>query len=531
MSISTTPDWLFGSVGYEVYIRSFADGDGDGVGDLSGLLGRLDHLARLGVGIVWITPFYPSPMADFGYDVADYKGVAPVFGDLGDFDKVVARAHELGLHVVVDIVPNHSSSEHEWFRAAKNDPESEYRDYYIWRDPAPDGGPPNNWMSHFGGPAWTLDQASGQYYLHLFLPEQPDLNWRNPAVRKEFEDILRFWLDRGVDGFRIDVAHAMVKDAQLRDNPMLMSLDGVTDARYRFACMDHKYDLTQPETLDIYRSWRRIVEPYGAVLIGETYVLDANDLATMLPGDGLHTGFWFTPMHLDWDPAAIRRVLSAATDAVPGGVGWVQSSHDESRPVARFGGGDLGRRRRLGLSVLMMGLPGVPFLYEGEELGLDDGVVPPDRLTDPVAVRNEGSVGRDACRTPMPWEPGVNLGFSTAADTWLPLGHGEGWTVASESADPESHLNRVMAMIAARGSMADLASAPITWLDVDSNVVAFTRGDHLFALNAGDQSASLSLDCVWECKFSSQGSQPASADKFQLASAEGVMLTQSGHGT
>jgi len=522
----SAPEWLFDSVGYEVYIRSFADGNGDGVGDLPGLLGRLDHLAMLGVGIVWITPFYPSPMADFGYDVADYKGVAPVFGSIDDFDRLVARAHELGLRLVVDIVPNHSSSEHPWFRAARSDPASEYRDYYIWRDPAPDGGPPNNWLSHFGGPAWTLDQASGQYYLHLFLPEQPDINWRNPAVRREFEEILRFWLDHGVDGFRIDVAHAMVKDELLRDNPMLMSLDGVTDARYQFACMDHKYDLTQPETLEIYREWRRIVEPYGAALIGETYVLDPVDLAKMLPGDGLHTGFWFTPMHMKWSSTAIRQVLSAATDAVPDGVGWVQSSHDESRAVARYGGGDLGRRRSLGLSVLMMGLPGVPFLYEGEELGLDDGIVPQDRLTDPVAVRNVGSVGRDACRTPMPWEPGHNLGFSTAADTWLPLGHGEECTVAMELADPESHLNRVIAMIAARRSMVGMIGEPVAWLDRVGDTVAFARGDHMFALNAGDDQIDLLLEGTWLCRFRSQGSETTPSAKFELAPGEGIILTR-----
>jgi len=520
---------LFDSVGYEVYLRSFADGNGDGVGDLPGLLEHLDYLARIGVGIVWITPFYRSPMADFGYDVADYAGIAQVFGDLDDFDQVITRSHELGLRVVIDIVPNHTSSEHEWFEAARSDPDGDHRNYYIWRDPAPDGGPPNNWMSHFGGPAWTLDEASGQYYLHLFLPEQPDLNWRNPAVKREFEEILRFWLDRGIDGFRIDVAHAMVKDQQLRDNPMLMPLDGVTDARYRFACMDHKYDLTQPETLEIYRSWRRIVEPYGAALIGETYVLDAVDLAKMLPGDGLHTGFWFTPMHMTWDPGVIRRTLQAATDAVPGGVGWVQSSHDESRPVARFGGGDIGRRRSLGLSVLMMGLPGVPFIYEGEELGLDDGVVPVDRLTDPVAVRNEGSVGRDACRTPMPWGPGPNLGFSTASHTWLPIGHDQEWSVAVQTADPNSHLNLVMAMIAVRNSLTGMAGESASWLDRGDGVVAFTRAHNMFALNAGEVSSVVDPDAMWTCLFRSQPGGNDSASRrgpFELKAGEGIILTQ-----
>ncbi len=519
------PEWLSNSVGYEVYIRSFGDGNADGIGDLVGMLAHLDHLAWLGVDVVWITPFYPSPMADYGYDVADYEGVAPEFGTLDDFDRVVARAHDLGLRVVIDIVPNHTSDVHGWFEASRSDPEGEYRNYYIWRDPAPDGGPPNNWMSHFGGPAWTLDEVSGQYYLHLFLPEQPDLNWRNPAVRSEFENILRFWLDREVDGLRVDVAHALVKDEQLRDNPMLMSLDGVTDARYRFACMDHRYDLTQPETLGIFRSWRRIVERYDAVLIGETYVLDPADLAKMLPGDGLHIGFWFTPMHMEWTAAAIGRTLRAATEAVPAGIGWVQSSHDESRPVARFGGGELGRRRSLGLSVLMMGLPGVPFMYQGEELGLDDGVVLPDQLTDPVAVRNEGSVGRDACRTPMPWGPGPNLGFSTAARTWLPVGHGVECSVASEMADPRSHLHRVRALVRARHAITDLATAPTRWLDCPGELVAFSRGDHIFVLNAGDTETSWRPGGAWDCVYRSAGSDTdPNMSEISLALAEAVIL-------
>ena len=528
MSGEGSPRWLFNSVGYEVYIRSFGDGNADGIGDLRGVADHLDHLSWLGVDVVWITPFYPSPMADYGYDVADYCGVAPVFGTLSDFDEVVERAHELGLRVVVDIVPNHTSSAHKWFEMARSDPDGPFRDYYIWRDPADDGGPPNNWMSHFGGPAWTLDDASGQYYLHLFLPEQPDLNWRNPAVRSEFETILRFWLDRGIDGFRIDVAHAMIKDEQLRDNPMLMPLDGVTDARYRFACMDHRYDLTQPETLDIYRSWRTIVEPYDAALIGETYVLDSDDLAKMLPGDGLHTGFWFTTMHMAWDAPTIRRTLSSAADAVPDGVGWVQSSHDESRPVARHGGGDLGRRRSLALSVMMMGLPGIPFIYQGEELGLDDGVVPPDRLTDPVATRNEASVGRDPCRTPMPWGAGPNLGFSEAADTWLPVGHGFEWSVEAEKADPRSHLNRVRELIAVRRSVIEDSSDPVVWLDPPEGLVAFTRGEHLFVLNAGSDEASWHPGGEWECVYgSTDEDRRGGVEDLALATDEASILKRS----
>ncbi len=505
MSIVGRPEWLTTSVGYEVYIRSFGDGNGNGVGDLPGVLQHLEYLAWLGVDIVWLTPFFPSPMADYGYDVGDYVGVAPVFGTLADLDLIVERAHELGLKIVIDIVPNHSSETHPWFEASRSSIDNPFRDHYIWRDPGPDGGPPNNWLSHFGGPAWTLDRTTGQYYLHLFLPEQPDLNWRNPKVRDEFLEILRVWLDRGVDGFRIDVAHALVKDEQLRDNPMLMSTEGITDARYLFACMDHAHDLTQPETLEIYRSWRMIADEYDAALIGETYVLDAADLAAMVPGDGLHVGFWFVPMHMEWTADAIRPTLSRATEEVSDRVGWVQSSHDESRPVTRYGGGDLGRRRSLGLSVLMMGLPGVPFIYQGEELGLDDGFVPADRLTDPVATRNEGSVGRDGCRTPMPWGPGANLGFSTAPDTWLPVGHGEESSVAAQLADPESHLHKIRALLSIRRKLIDPTERSVEWLATPDELIAFRRGNHVYVLNAGAEPVEWEVGNMMRCLYSSTG--------------------------
>ena len=505
VSPSTIDRWWTGAVGYEVYIRSYQDSSGDGVGDLPGITSRLDHLAWLGIDVVWLTPFFASPMADFGYDVADYTDVDPQFGTLDDFDALVDRAHQLGIKVVSDIVPNHSSDRHPWFIESRSDRENPFRDRYIWRDPAPGGGPPNNWLAHFGGPAWTLDESTDQYYCHLFLPEQPDLNWRNPAIREEFEKILRFWLDRGIDGFRIDVAQSLYKDERLRDNPVLAPLDNVPNARERFNRMDHRYDLMQPETLDVYRRWREITTDYDAVLIGETYVRSAEQLAALVPGDGLDVGFWFNPMHIDWAPAQIKDVLRSPIEHLPGRIGWVLSSHDSSRPVARFGGGDTGRRRSLGFSTMMFGLPGMPFLYQGEELGLDDAELTSDQLTDPLAVRNENTPSRDVCRTPMPWEPGPNLGFSTAEQTWLPVGHADADTVAVQRDDAASHLNQVRELLALRRSLDLGPGHPVAWIDDTPEVIAYWRGDLLFVLNVSDESRRFTIDTDVETLFRTAG--------------------------
>lgn len=486
---SSTPSWWANSVGYQVYVRSFADSDGDGIGDLPGIIDRLEHLAWLGVDVVWLTPFFPSPMADFGYDVADYTDVNPLFGSLADMDRLIVRAHELGLRVVADLVPNHSSADHRWFQASKADRTNPYRGYYIWRDPAPDGGPPNNWLSHFGGPAWTLDPTTGQYYLHLFLPEQPDLNWRSEAVHTEFEAILRFWFERGLDGFRIDVAHALYKDAEFRDNPLLRPLEGLTNARDRFESLDHCYDLLQPESHHIFRQWRKVAAEYGAILIGETYVGTPRQLAELVPGDGLDIGFWFGTMKLRWEAAHIRETIREVAELVGHRTGWVTSSHDDSRPATRFGGGDLGRDRSLGLTTLLFGLPGMPFLYQGQELGLEDAVLRPDQLTDPVEVRNPGTPGRDGCRTPMPWDRSENAGFSTAAKTWLPVWHSPEESAQAQREAETSHLHLVRRLLDVRRQLGTLDST-VEWMGADeASIVAYRRGDVLFALNAGDDCA------------------------------------------
>jgi alpha-glucosidase len=507
-----TEPWWQGSVGYEVYVRSFQDSDGDGVGDLPGLAERLEYLAWLGVDLVWLTPVYPSPMHDQGYDVADYTDVEPLFGELADLDRVVERAHEVGMRVIVDLVPNHSSSEHPWFRAARSSRDSPYRDYYIWRDGRGPGEPPNNWVSVFGGPAWTYDEGTGQWWCHLFLPEQPDLNWRNAAVVEEFDAILRFWLEGGVDGFRIDVAHALMKHPELPDLPEAQrerdpdAVDDGVGSSSHWERYEHLHDIDQAEVTDVYRRWRKVVEPYEGLLLGEVYIQDAERLARYVnEQDGLHLSFWFKPLHVKWGPESVRRVIAEALEAVPENLAWVQGSHDRPRAASRFGGCEAGKARSLAFATLLMGLPGVPFLYQGEELGLEDVPVPPERVQDPIALRH-GDVdrGRDPARTPMPWEPGHGFGFTSADDAWLPFGErAPGDTVAVQREEPTSWLQRWRRLIAARRSL-PTAERSITWILEESDIVAYRRGDTLVAANCGDAPARLPLDeGPWEGAFSS----------------------------
>ena len=420
MPASANQRWWDGQVGYEVYIRSFCDSSGDGIGDLGGIRSKLDYLAWLGVDIVWITPFFESPQADFGYDVADYCSVDGSYGTLAEFDELLDEAHRLGLRVIADLVPNHTSSEHQWFKDALHDIEGPRRQYYHWRDPAPGGGPPNNWVSHFGGPAWTFDDESGQYYLHLFLPEQPDLNWANPDVAQEFEAILRFWFDRGLDGFRIDVAHGLTKHPGMPDNPEVQPVTPEMSPREAFAAFEHRYDLDQPETKAIYREWRKIAEAYDALLLGEVYLRD-NDpvkVARYVSGqDGLHRAFDFAPMHTPWDPASVWATFQPALDAAPRDLSWALSSHDDPRAPTRFGGGDLGKARSLAFAVLLVGLPGLPFIFQGDELSLENVDIAPHDLLDPVGTRGANAKdSRDSVRTPVPWEPGPGAGFTTSLE-------------------------------------------------------------------------------------------------------------------
>ncbi|MBC8195694.1 MAG: alpha-amylase [Acidimicrobiia bacterium] len=485
-SIDARP-WWHDRVGYEIYIRSFADSDGDGIGDLAGVTDKLDYLSDLGIDFIWVTPFYPSPMADWGYDVADFCGVDPAFGSLGDLDRLVEEAHGRSMRVVIDIVPNHTSHRHAWFREALADPNGPFRDYYIWRDPAPDGGPPNNWVGYFGGPAWTLDEASGQYYLHLFLPEQPDLNWRNPAVHEEFDGIIRFWLDRGVDGFRIDVAGGLVKDADLRSNPEIGVWDPAGTRWEQWEAFEHLFDVFQPESLEIFRRWRAIVDEYGAWLMGETYTLEPEGLARLVPGDGLHSGFWFEPMHIDWDVDQIRKALVPPAELLGDRLLWAASSHDMPRSPTHFGGGDQGRARTLALNVLFLCLPGVPVLYQGEELGLVDGTVSPSAKLDPVGPDGDVAAGRDGCRTPMPWRPGETNGF-TDGTPWLSSSQRDGHETAEvQAVDAGSWYDQYRSLLAAKREIGPLTGEAVQWDDDGVGpVIRYRRGPVSVAANVSD---------------------------------------------
>ncbi|MBS3940342.1 MAG: DUF3459 domain-containing protein [Actinobacteria bacterium] len=471
-------NWWHGAVGYEVYVRSFADSDGDGIGDLRGIRDRLPYLAGLGVDLVWVTPFYPSPQADHGYDVSDYLGVEPTYGSVDDATALIERAHELGLRVVFDLVPNHSSSQHPWFLDALIGRDAEHRDFYVWRDPAPDGGPPNNWVSNFGGPAWTLDERSGQYYMHLFLPEQPDLNWANDRVRTAFADIIDTWFARGVDGIRIDVAHALVKDEQFRDNPLLVEVAASSAPGDRFKAFDHVHDQDQEGVLDIYREWNRIAAKHDAMLLGEVYLLQTERLRRYVAdGDGLHLAFAFATLHTTWDVDEIRTTLGGLVEAGGDDFAWPLGSHDDPRAATRFGGGEVGARRARAYLTLLCGLPGVPFLYQGDELGLDDGDLADDSAQDPIAVRNPGAAGRDPVRTPMLWEAVEGFGFTTGTP-WLPFGANRRpeQAAAAQQGVPGSPLERTRDLLRARRELPALRKgAGSQWLADTGPVIALRR--------------------------------------------------------
>ncbi len=505
-STSQTSTWWQGAVGYEVYVRSFADSNGDGMGDLAGITDRLDHLSWLGVDAVWITPFYPSPGHDHGYDVSDYCEVAPRHGTLDDFDALIGAAHRRGLRVMVDIVPNHTSSEHRWFAAARRDPDGEHRSRYLWADPGPDGGPPNNWRSHFGGPAWTLDETSGQYWCHLFLPEQPDLNWRNEAVRDDFDKILKWWIDRGVDGFRVDVAHGLIKDADWRDNPQIAPLTDGMDPRAAFNAFEHLHDLNQPDNDDIFRRWHRLCAPHEAMLLGEVNPPGPERMSGYVSPGALDRAFFLRLAMLRWEPRRLLEMARAMHDTAPQGISWVMSNHDQPRPVSRFGGGTAGVGRSLAMSTLMMALGGTPFLYQGEELGLDDGVLRGGGY-DPVTVRNVGATsGRDGCRTPMPWDSSPHNGFSTV-QPWIDAHpRRAAQTVAAQRDDPESPLHRYRSLLAARRRHPDMWRARLEWLEAPHpTVAALRRGSVAVVANLSESRADVALGSPgWQPVFESR---------------------------
>ena len=416
--------WWQTAVVYQVYPRSYADADGDGTGDLRGITSRLDYLAWLGVDAIWISPFYPSPMADFGYDVADYTAVDPLFGSMDDFDALLAAAHERGIRVIVDYVPNHTSDQHPWFVESRSSRQNAKADWYVWRDAKPDGGLPNNWISMFAGPTWTWDEARGQYYLHIFLSEQPDLNWRNPGVRAAMFDVARFWLDRGVDGFRIDVAPMVMKDPELRDNPPNPSPGWEHSRLGSWLTQLHVNDHNHPDMHELYRSFRALLESYPGdrVSIGELHHPDFDRWAEYYGErqDEIHVPFNFHVINSPWAAEAVRRAVEGVEGALPPGAwaSWVLGNHDQPRFASRERAGR--DQARVGM-LLLLALRGTPTIYYGEEIGMVDVPVAHDDARDPLERREPGR-GRDGCRSPMQWDASPNAGFTSAdAIPWLPL--------------------------------------------------------------------------------------------------------------
>ncbi len=529
----TTPWWQAGVI-YQIYPRSFQDTNGDGIGDLKGIAQRLDYLADLGIDAIWIAPIYPSPMADFGYDVADYCGVDPRFGTLADFDDLLGKTHARGLKLVLDFVPNHSSDQHPWFVESRSSRLNPKRDWYLWREPAPDGGPPNNWISDFGGSAWEWDEATEQYYYHAFLKQQPDLNWRNPAVQAAMHEAMRFWFDRGVDGFRIDVLWHLIKAVDFPDNPPNPAYQPAMGDMHRVL---QRHSTDQPEIHAIAAKMRAIADGYGArgqgerLLIGEIY-LPVDRLMDYYGGAqaGVQLPFNFQLIDAPWQARALATLIANYEAALPPGgwPNWVLGNHDRSRIASKRGEA----QARIA-AVLLLTLRGTPTLYYGDELGLSDVPIPPAQLQDPRELREPGlGLGRDPVRTPMPWDASAHAGFSTVSP-WLPLN--ADWpmrNVAGMADEPASILTLYRQLLAVRRDYPALAIGDFSLLDSEGDVLAYERRYEaqalIVALNLGTSAQRLELP-IWASEhrliLSTRGEAPLVESNILLLQAnEGVIL-------
>jgi alpha-glucosidase len=514
--MSGGPWWRDGVV-YQIYPRSFASSmdatstDG-GVGDLRGITARLDHLVWLGVDALWLSPFYRSPMRDFGYDVADHCDVDPRFGTLADFDALVAAAHARGLRVIVDWVPAHVSSDHPWFRDARTGRGSVHRDWFVWADPGPGGAPPNNWRSTFtDGPAWTLDEATGQFYLHSFLPEQPDLTWADPRVRRAMHDVLRFWMARGVDGFRADVVHNVGKDPALADVPAAV------------AGLPHFMVNDEPVTHEYLREVRRVLDefPGDRMMVGEVFLLDPERMAAYHGhGDELHLCFNFAAVFAPWSAPSWRACIDrtaavlGARDAWPT---WVLSNHDLPRHRTRYGS----EARARAAAVLLLALRGTPFLYMGEELGLEDAPIPPALAVDPG--------GRDGCRAPLPWHGDAGHGWGTP--TWLPFPPDAATrNVADLKRDATSILHLYRRLLAARRAAPALRRGTFEWLPAPESVLAFRRtheeDTRVVLVNFGDDRVRVELPAPCVVEIASDGIGEGAAFDQVLGASQALVLRE-----
>ncbi len=536
--------WWEDAVFYQIYPRSFCDSTGNGIGDLDGIRAHLDHLSWLGVDALWLSPFYPSPMADFGYDVSDYCGVDPLFGTLEDFDRLLVDAHARNLRVIVDWVPNHTSDAHPWFLQSRSSRHNPKRDWYWWRDdrsddeggfgaPGSAGRRPNNWLAAFPGvgksdfpPAWTWDQETGQWYLHLFLDHQPDLNCHHPEVQSAMAGVLRFWLDRGADGFRVDVVHAIGKDPRLADLPDDLA------AIPMCALND------DPSTHPILARLRQLLDgcqPPARMMVGETVLPSVAQIVAYYgspDGKELDLAFNFHPLRSPWSARSWTRRIDEAEELI-GASGawptWVLSNHDTSRHRTRYGGSEA---RARAAAVMLLTLRGTPFLYAGEELGLEDAVVAPDRRVDPAWP------GRDGCRAPLPWDAGPGHGWAGGPDAWLPWPPeaDSGRTVVEEMDDPDSTLNLYRSLLRARRGSQALRAGSFTWAATDGDVLAYRRKQgrdvRFVAVNFSDSPSSLDLPPgPWEVELSSARAAadsrwdgPSPSGRIEVGPDEAVIL-------
>jgi alpha-glucosidase len=493
--------WWQKGVVYQIYPRSYQDSNSDGIGDLPGILRRLDYVASLNVDAIWLSPITPSPMHDFGYDVSDYVGIHPIFGTMDDLDRLLEGIHRRGLKLILDLVPNHTSDEHPWFVASRSSRDNPKRDWYIWRDPKPDGSPPNNWLSAFGGPAWTFDEHTGQYYLHQFVKQQPELNYRNPQVLSAMLDVMRFWLDKGVDGFRVDVISMMIKDKKLRDNPPNPDWDGINPSR----SLKPVYSRNQPEVHDIVRRMRAVLDAYeDRVMVGETFfpheMLDFYGEQL----DECHLPFNFELIRTPWNAGALRRLVDSYEAALPAGAwpNWVLGNHDQLRVASR-----VGRAQARVANMLLLTLRGTPTVYYGEEIGMENVHIPPEFIQDPPAVNQPeiaDEVGRDPERTPMQWDASPNAGFTAAGvRPWLPLADDyRVRNVAQQERDASSTLHFFRALTALRRAEPALnVGAYASVAPGAEGVLAYTRAapgadGFLIVLNLGEDAHTLDLSGV-----------------------------------
>jgi alpha-glucosidase len=522
--------WWQRALIYQIYPLSFQDSDGNGMGDLPGLISRLDHLSWLGVDAVWLSPVYPSPMADFGYDISDFTAVDSLFGDLATFDCLIAELHDRGIRLILDFVPNHTSVAHPWFQESRSSRTNAKRDWYVWVDPRPDGGPPNNWLARFGGSGWQFDAPTGQFYYHSFLEEQPDLNWHNPAVRRAMADVLRFWLRRGVDGFRIDAAGVLVEDSLLRDDPPNPKFHDRMPPPER---LKRVYTDSRPETLNYLAELRAAVDEFGdRVLLGEVDI--AGDRLADFYGRqrpclqlplnyGLRKGIWH-------DPQSFARIVEDYLARVPAGAWpcWASGSHDISRLASRCGSA----RERLA-AMLLLSLPGTPIIYAGDEIGMQDVPIPPGLERDVLEHRLPGyGLNRDPFRTPMRWDASANAGF-TSGRPWLPVGDAaERRNVESERTDPYSLLTLYRRLIALRKAEPLLRAGHYAPVAAAAGIFAFRRrfgpNNLLVGLNLGDEAAELTLRCSSTILLSTHLDRETSGltASIRLRPHEGVILSE-----